>query len=107
MSTLTLNLNPIVHLSDEQFYELCAKKTELKLERAATGELVIMSPTGGETGKRNADINFELALWNRQSKLGVVFDSSTGFKLPKGNSEDEPTIEGHTSMNRVMPHFKY
>jgi Uma2 family endonuclease len=43
-----------------------------------------MPPTGGETGKRNSDINFELNLWNRQTKLGIVFDSSTCFKLPNG-----------------------
>lgn len=84
MSVLTLNLNSIIRLSDDQFYDLCARNPELKLERTATGELVIMSPTGGETGKRNSDINLELALWNRQAKLGVVFDSSTGFKLPNG-----------------------
>lgn len=86
MSPPTLNLNPILSLSDEQFYHLCAKNPELKLERTAAGELVIMSPTGGETGKRNSSLNFELALWNRQTKLGVVFDSSTGFKLPNGAS---------------------
>ena len=84
MSGLTLNLNPIIRLNDEQFYNLCAKNPELKLERTATGELVIMAPTGGETGKWNSDINLELALWNRQTKLGVVFDSSPGFKLPNG-----------------------
>jgi Uma2 family endonuclease len=84
MSTLTLNLNPIISLSDEQFYDLCAKNPELKLERAATGELVIMSPTGGETGRYNSNLNLELGLWNRQTKLGIVFDSSTGFKLPNG-----------------------
>ena len=50
----------------------------------AQGELIIMPPTGGETGKRNSDINLDLALWNRQNKLGIVFDSSTGFILPNG-----------------------
>jgi Uma2 family endonuclease len=84
MSPPTLNLNPIIRLSDDQFYALCANNPELKLERTAAGDLVIMSPTGGETGKRNSNLNFELALWNRQTKLGVVFDSSTGFKLPNG-----------------------
>lgn len=84
MTALTLKLNSIINLTDEQFYQLCQDNPELKLERTAIGELVIMSPTGGETGKRNSDLNFELGLWNRQTKLGVVFDSSTGFKLPNG-----------------------
>jgi Uma2 family endonuclease len=43
-----------------------------------------MSPTGGETSERNSEINFQLKLWNHQTKLGKVFDSSGGFKLPKG-----------------------
>ena len=43
-----------------------------------------MSPTGGETGKRNASIIADFVIWNRQTKLGEVFDSSTCFKLPNG-----------------------
>lgn len=91
MSALTLNLKSLVALTDEQFYQLCADNCELKLERTATGELVIMPPTGGETGKRNADLNFQLFAWNRQTQLGVVFDSSTGFKLPNGANRSPDT----------------
>jgi len=43
-----------------------------------------MPPTGSETGNRNLDISGQLWLWNRQTKLGVLFDSSSGFKLPNG-----------------------
>jgi Uma2 family endonuclease len=84
MAALTLKLDSVLKLTDQQFYQLCQDNPNLKLERAATGELVIMSPTGGETGKQNSDLILELGLWNRQTKLGVVFDSSTGFKLPNG-----------------------
>lgn len=71
-------------LSDEQFYELCAANRDLRLERNANGEIVIMPPTGGETGRRNTKLIFQLELWNRQTGLGVVFESSTGFHLPNG-----------------------
>jgi len=54
------------------------------MERTPTEEIIIMPPTGGNTGRRNADLTLELGLWNRQTKLGVVFDSSTVFNLPKG-----------------------
>ena len=77
MTALILNNPEIIPITDEQFYQLCAANRELKLERTAKGDLIIMPPTGGETGKRNSDINFELNLWNRQTKLGIVFDSST------------------------------
>jgi len=84
MSTLTLNLNSVVQLSDDQFLRLCAQNPDVQLERTATGELIIMPPTGGETGKRSSDLTTELNLWNRRTQLGVTFDSSTGFMLPNG-----------------------
>ncbi len=84
MTNLTLNLSSVVHLSDDGFYNLCQANRDLKLERTATGELVVMSPTGGEGGKGEADLITDLNNWNRSSNLGVVFSSSTGFKLPNG-----------------------
>ncbi|KAB8315638.1 Uma2 family endonuclease [Tolypothrix campylonemoides VB511288] len=84
MTALTLNLNPVIQLTDEQFYQLCQANENLRFERTATGELIIMPPTGGETGNRNAGLTAQVWLWNEQNKLGIVFDSSTGFKLPNG-----------------------
>jgi Uma2 family endonuclease len=83
MQTL-IKLDSVIHLTQEQFYAICADNPELKLERNFTGEVLIMSPTGGETGARNSDLNLELGIWNRQKRLGIVFDSSTGFTLPNG-----------------------
>ena len=71
-------------VTQEQFEELATANRDVQLERTATGELIIMPPTGGETGKRNIDIAFQLQAWNRQAKLGVAFDSSTAFRLPNG-----------------------
>ncbi len=84
MDAITLDLKSVIQLTDDKFYQLCQNNPEVKFERNAKGELVIMSPTGGGTGKRNFDINIELGIWNRQKKLGVCFDSSTGFRLPNG-----------------------
>jgi Uma2 family endonuclease len=84
METLTLNVPPTVGLTDEQFYQLCVANEEWRLELTAHGELIIMPPTGGESGIRNSDLNLQLGLWNRQTKLGKVFDSSTEFRLPNG-----------------------
>ena len=81
---LTLNIPAAVKLTDEQFYQLSLANRDLRLERTASGEMIIMPPTGGGTGKRNSDLNIQLGLWNRETKLGFVFDSSTGFKLPNG-----------------------
>ncbi len=84
MSGLTLKLSPVVRLNDDDFYNLCQANPDLKLERTAIGELVVMLPTGGEGGKGEADLITDLNIWNRQTQLGVVFSSSTGFKLPLG-----------------------
>jgi len=84
MESLSLNVPPAVGLTDEQFYQLCIANEPWQLELSPDGELIIMPPTGGESGIRNSDINLELGLWNRQTKLGKVFDSSTEFKLPSG-----------------------
>jgi Uma2 family endonuclease len=84
MTTVTLNLDPIVHLNQEQFYHLCRINPDVKFERNAKGELIIVSPTGGETGKRNAKLTTRFCVWNEQTNLGEVFDSSTCFHLPNG-----------------------
>ncbi|MBW4512998.1 MAG: Uma2 family endonuclease [Scytonematopsis contorta HA4267-MV1] len=83
ISPLTLNLDTIP-LSDEQFYQLCQNNREFKFERTVKGELIIMSPVGGESGNREADLIIDLGIWNRQTNLGFTFSSSTVFKLPNG-----------------------
>lgn len=84
MTAFTINLHPIIKMTDEQFFQLCQANHDIKFERTAQGELIVMAPTGGETGRYNSEIGADLVLWNRQTKLGVVFDSSTCFKLPSG-----------------------
>lgn len=75
-----------VHLTDEQFYQLCISNPEITLERTAKGVLLIRSPVGGESGNREMEFGADLTVWNRQTKLGKVFSSSTIFHLPGGGS---------------------
>ncbi len=84
-----------VHLTDEQFYQLCIHNPELNIERNARGVLIVMSPVGGDSGSREADYITDLNIWNRQTKLGKVFSSSTLFKLPGGSdrSPDAAWVE--------------
>lgn len=86
-STVMVNIPTTITLkiSHEQFLDLALANRDLQLERNATGELIIMPPTGSYTGKRNFDIAGQLWFWNRQNKLGEAFDSSTGFHLPNGS----------------------
>jgi Uma2 family endonuclease len=84
-----------VHLTDEQFYQLCVHNPELTIERSAKGVLIVMSPVGGESGNREINFGGELYLWNKQSEMGVVFSSSTMFRLPGGGdrSPDAAWVE--------------
>ena len=84
VTSVTINLEPLVTLTDDAFYALCRANPEVRFERTAKGELIVVPPTGGETGKSNSTINAQIWLWNDQNQLGEVFDSSTGFTLPSG-----------------------
>ncbi|WP_017328403.1 Uma2 family endonuclease [Synechococcus sp. PCC 7336] len=84
MTPSILKMPATATLASDQFYDLCRANPDWKLERTAEGDLVVMAPTGGETGARNASLLMKLGLWNEQSQLGIVFDSSTGFHLPNG-----------------------
>jgi Uma2 family endonuclease len=98
MTTLTLPLQvdlKHVGLSDEQFYQLCITNPDLNIERSAEEILIFMSPVGGDSGNREMELGIDLGSWNRQTKLGKVFSSSTIFKSPGGGdrSPDSAWIE--------------
>ena len=84
MTVFTLTLPDTLKLTDEQFFELCQNNRDYQFERTASKELLIMPPTGSDTGRRNFELIVQLGLWNKSHNLGVAFDSSTGFKLPNG-----------------------
>jgi Uma2 family endonuclease len=98
MTTLTLPLQvdlKYVCLSDEQFYQLCITNPDLNIERSAEGVLIFMPPVGGDSGNREMELGIDIGSWNRQTKLGKVFSSSTIFKLPGGGdrSPDAAWVE--------------
>jgi Uma2 family endonuclease len=88
---LPLRLQPSVRMSDDALYEFCRMNRELRIERTKEGEIVIMSPTGAETGRRNFDLIVMFGAWARADGSGVGFDSSTGFILPNG-AERSPDL---------------
>ncbi|TGE26095.1 Uma2 family endonuclease [Hymenobacter aquaticus] len=73
-------------MSDDEFFEFCQQHPELRIERTADHEIMIMSPTGSRSGKRNARLNGQLYIWfQANAQLGEFFDSNTGFTLPDGS----------------------
>ncbi len=81
---LVLRLAPVVEMSDEQFFALCQLNRDLRIERTSQGDLVIMPPTGDETGRMNFELTGVFSLWVHADGSGVGFDPSTGFTLPNG-----------------------
>lgn len=84
MTALTLNLNSVIQLTDEQFFQLCQVNELIRFERNADSTLLLMPLVGGLTSIRNANLTYQLGAWNRDEILGIAFDSSTGFTLPNG-----------------------
>ncbi|QQE63545.1 hypothetical protein GFS31_02120 [Leptolyngbya sp. BL0902] len=83
-ATVAVHLPQTLRVSEEQFVAIVQANPDLRLERTATGELIAMSPTGSESGSYNSELIADVALWNRRIRLGKVFDSSSGFRLPNG-----------------------
>jgi Uma2 family endonuclease len=80
---LTIDVSPL-RLTEAQFQALCHRNEALRFELTAQGELIVMSPVGGESGNRESGLNAKVWNWNEQTQLGRVFSSSTIFQLPNG-----------------------
>lgn len=74
----------LAQLSDHEFFEFCQLNRQWRIERTSAGDIVIMPPTGGKTGRRNAQLTRLLTTWADADGSGIAFDSSTGFALPNG-----------------------
>jgi Uma2 family endonuclease len=87
VSNTTLTVTP------EQFDLLCIDNPDLRLELTHNRELIVMSPTGGESGKRNSDLIIQVGIWNKKNKLGEVFESSTGYDFTAiGGGKPSPDV---------------
>lgn len=83
---LILHFGPTLRkLTGQDFFELCRLNPDMRIEQTARGDLVIMPPTGGETGRRNSRLTGQLDAWADADGGGIAFDSSTGFTLPNGS----------------------
>jgi Uma2 family endonuclease len=81
---LVLRLRPAVELTEDQFFELCQLNRDLLIERSAAGEMIIMAPTGWETGERELEIARQLGNWAKADGSGVATSSAAGYRLPNG-----------------------
>jgi Uma2 family endonuclease len=82
-------------LTEEELFEFCQSNRDLRIERSAKGDIIVMSPAGGYSGYRGMEVTAQLRNWAVGNRTGVVFDSSTGFRLPNGamRSPDAAWVE--------------
>jgi Uma2 family endonuclease len=92
---VVIRLQPVFDVTEDKFFEFCQLNAEWRIERTAQGEVLIMPPTGGETGSRETKLSTQLTNWAEQDGTGVAFGSSTGFDLPNGatRSPDASWVE--------------
>jgi Uma2 family endonuclease len=71
-------------MNDDDFFNFChlPEISHKRIERTKNGEIIVQEPVGGETSILNVEIGAEIGLWNRKTKNGRLFGSSTGFILP-------------------------
>ncbi|MBE9069483.1 Uma2 family endonuclease [Leptolyngbya cf. ectocarpi LEGE 11479] len=83
-SPLTVSLPAVAPMTHDEFYAFCQANRDLRIERTATGDVVIMPPAFSDTGNRNFNLAAYLWVWTEQDGTGLGFDSSSGFTLPNG-----------------------
>jgi Uma2 family endonuclease len=71
-------------MTDDEYFEFCAENRDLRIERSAEGDILIMPPVGGESSFRNSELSAELRIWARKDGRGRAFDSSVEYFLPSG-----------------------
>ena len=82
-----------LRVTPEEFDRLCRLNPDLRLEVNRDGELIVMAPTGGDTGKRNFKLIVQFGNWVEQNGTGEGFDSSTGYNFTAvGGKNPSPDV---------------
>jgi len=77
-------MQPRRAMDDDEFLLFCSQHPDLRIERTAKGDLLIMPPAGDESGYQSLEVAGELRSWAKRDGRGQAFDSSAGFLLPNG-----------------------
>ena len=81
---LPVRIRPAKRLSDDEFLAFCGANDLLNIERQSTGEIVVMTPAGGESNRREIFVASELLYWAEEDGRGISYGSTAGFILPDG-----------------------
>ncbi len=82
-----------LRVTPQEFDRLCETNPDLRLELSKDGELIVIPPTGGESGKKNLTLAARVWNWNDRTRLGFAFDSSTGYDfIALGGGKMSPDV---------------
>ena len=83
MDQIILKFPEHTQFTDDELFDFCATNDWFRIERNKSGQLIIMSPSGGTTGAIHFKIYRILSDWlESHEELGYIVDSSVGFRLP-------------------------
>ena len=100
--TVRLAFDSEQRLSEQEYLAFCRANPDLRLERTAEGEIVIVPPAGGEGSYRSGNAFFQLARWAGKDRRGKAFDSSVEFLLPDGSAlSPDASWVSNESLNRL------
>jgi Uma2 family endonuclease len=73
-------------LSDDAYVAFCHANPDLRVEKSAEGEIIIVPPAGGESDYRSNKVAAQLDRWAEEDGRGTAFGSSVQFKLSDGSA---------------------
>lgn len=80
----SIQLAPVVRMTQDQYFDFCQLNADKWFERTAEGELIIMPPSGGDSGFRDVSVSAQLYVWTKTIGQGQAAGPSNGFILPNG-----------------------
>ena len=75
-------ITPLEPLSEEEYFQFCARNRKLRIEMTSEGQVIVMMPVGGEGSHRNFNLTTEFGIWAKTDPTGIGFDATGGFRLP-------------------------
>ena len=82
--SFVIKFKPLTYMDDEQFARFCALNDDLRIERNAKGDIILIPPAFTYTSKQNMKISSQLDNWAENDGTGIAYESSAGYKLPNG-----------------------
>jgi Uma2 family endonuclease len=79
---LVVRLPSSAQMTDDQFLEFCGINSDLRMEREANGDIIIMTPEGYYSAPAHRSLGRQFDEWAERDGTGELAGPASGFKLP-------------------------